>query len=37
VFEVEVWDATVDDFEHGDNVHMKRSYYEALAQLFKDA
>ena len=36
VFEVEVWDATKNDFEHSDNVHMKRAYYDALAQLFRD-
>ena len=36
VFEVQVWDATIHDFEHGDNVHMKRAYYDALAQLFRD-
>ncbi len=37
VFEVDIWDASVNDFEHGDNVHMKRGYYNALAQLFKDS
>jgi hypothetical protein len=36
VFQVEVYDTATEDFEHSDNVHMKRPYYSAIADLFKD-